>query len=382
MIGLFLLLAIAISANAAPAQLAKSDRSLWPLPLNTPNLFDFASTMEALVYAKHINAVDNMSEAELAAWLGLKSVDMNSVHRFSAEMKVRLLRNMRSFWDLYGGWNAFTALSIEQYNLLHNIETSDILTANIWKYFAAQSMEQGVILSEQYTAWYANADSFYAAYAYEQYRLAALFPKITSEILEVNPSEFAGAANNLLSGKHFIMTFDDGPSKHTPATVAALNNAGKTGIFFILKPSLQAYGADTDLNKLYMGMTRAIHGTKHEALTKPERWQDLPEFIKTIRAVTRRGSYATPCYFRPPYGQRTPELVDFLDAQGCRVMLWNIDSQDWQKDITAAEMQDRLTSLILLWRSGIILFHDVQPKAAQALPELWKRFDGAGVKWE
>lgn len=339
------------AANAAPLdKLAKSDRGLWPHPLNNIALFDFASKMETLVYVKHINKINSMDEEALRSRLGLNNINVDFIHRYSAEMQARLLKNMFGVVQHKDDWTD------------HNMRT--------WQELTALSLAQQNNLPSEYAAWYANADRFYAAYAYEQYRLAALFPRITSEIFKITPAEFRG---DEYADKRFIMTFDDGPNKNTAATLEALRAANKTGIFFILGDSLRD---DRDLDTFYAGMLRAIHGVKHEALTKPERWQNLPEFIQKV-AVGQET-----CWFRPPYGQRTAELVQFLEEQGCAVMLWNIDSQDWQKNISAAEMQDRLTSLILLWRSGIILFHDVHAKAAQALPGLWQRFDGAGLRWE
>lgn len=44
-------------------------------------------------------------------------------------------------------------------------------------------------------------------------------------------------------------------------------------------------------------------------------------------------------------------------------------------------MQGRLLSLMLLWRHGTILFHDIHDKARVALPWLLRQTRGAGVVW-
>jgi hypothetical protein len=62
-------------------------------------------------------------------------------------------------------------------------------------------------------------------------------------------------------------------------------------------------------------------------------------------------------------------------------VLWNIDSQDWQAQVTPPLAAGRVESLMLLWRRGIILFHDIRPKARLALPQLWRALEGSGVRW-
>jgi hypothetical protein len=36
---------------------------------------------------------------------------------------------------------------------------------------------------------------------------------------------------------------------------------------------------------------------------------------------------------------------------------------------------------MLLWRRGIILFHDTHAKASEALPRIWRETRGSGVRW-
>ena len=62
-------------------------------------------------------------------------------------------------------------------------------------------------------------------------------------------------------------------------------------------------------------------------------------------------------------------------------MLWNIDSQDWSSKINASEVSDRVITLMLLWRKGIILFHDIHPKAKEALPVITKTLNKSGLQF-
>jgi hypothetical protein len=62
-------------------------------------------------------------------------------------------------------------------------------------------------------------------------------------------------------------------------------------------------------------------------------------------------------------------------------VLWNIDSMDWRKKITPAAMRGRIVSLMLVWRRGIVLFHDVHEIVQRALPAIVHDLEGSGVEW-
>jgi peptidoglycan/xylan/chitin deacetylase (PgdA/CDA1 family) len=84
--------------------------------------------------------------------------------------------------------------------------------------------------------------------------------------------------------------------------------------------------------------------------------------------------------FRPPYGQRGDAVLKQLASSGLTDVLWNIDSQDWQAAVTPRLAAGRVVTLMLLWRRGILLFHDIHPKAREALPLVWSQVD-TGVTW-
>ena len=50
--------------------------------------------------------------------------------------------------------------------------------------------------------------------------------------------------------------------------------------------------------------------------------------------------------------------------------------------IAAPQTHDRVQTLMLLWRRGIILFHDIHAKAGVTLPELIDTAKKAGVTWQ
>jgi peptidoglycan/xylan/chitin deacetylase (PgdA/CDA1 family) len=110
-------------------------------------------------------------------------------------------------------------------------------------------------------------------------------------------------------------------------------------------------------------------------------WQEsIDSTNKDLMSIVPAGQQRVQ-YFRPPYGQRTLEISEYVEKAQQQVMLWNIDSQDWNERITAKQITGRMVSLMLLWCRGILLFHDVHPKARKALPEILKAIEKTAVRW-
>lgn len=231
-------------------------------------------------------------------------------------------------------------------------------------------------------AWLPAAREFHRLYAAEQLRLASLFPKTTSEILTFGPTERNGTE---MADLHFLLTFDDGPTAEggdTDKTVRSLRETGKNGVFFALGKSLEArrkQGQDAALRALYAGQCLGSHGFAHGSHTKIPDWQHSIEVTRELVRAVARLSPMTEVLFRPPYGQRTKEISTWAASAGSPVVLWNIDSQDWNPKIPAAAVPDRMITLMALWRRGVLLFHDTHAKAAQALPVIVKTGAAAGL---
>jgi peptidoglycan/xylan/chitin deacetylase (PgdA/CDA1 family) len=85
--------------------------------------------------------------------------------------------------------------------------------------------------------------------------------------------------------------------------------------------------------------------------------------------------------FRPPYGQRPPDSGPYLRRRGLKLILWNIDSLDWNDSLSADDVEQRVMSLMLLWRRGIILFHDLHPRARMVVPRLVSWLARDDIAW-
>ncbi|MGO0999778.1 polysaccharide deacetylase family protein [Lysobacter sp. CA196] len=352
-----------LAQAAGPSAVASADRTTWPQALNTPAAFDRASRAEILAFAHELAASETLDEAALLARLKLKQIDRASLDKIRARFWQRLSANYRLASRSCTPREAFCAAADDAVALRRLAEAFDAAP------------------QPAYAAWRADAARFHRIYLDETLRLAALFPRVSSEIDTYSAAELDGSE---LRDRQFLLSFDDGPSApggNTDRLLATLRQAGLDATFFVVGESLQRrFGAaparPTDL---YAGMCVASHGWEHQSHARWPQWQDsVIRSDALVRSAT--GSAYVPL-FRPPYGQRRADSGPFFAQQGLRVALWSIDSQDWNAKVSAVEVQGRLLSLMLLWRHGTILFHDIHDKARIAVPGLLQRTRGAGLHW-
>ncbi len=354
---------LACVGYGAKVEVALINRSAWVYPLNSPASFDFASKMEMLAFVRHFQALQNLDDNALKAYIQskVKNPNLNSMRAYFARMQTKILTN----------FEAITKAEHKREKLPYDFLPT-LKSPIKWRDVLHLSQYATHKLPPELTKWQESADVFYAQYLLEQVRLAALFPNITSEILPLGELEILG---DELQDKHFILTFDDGPTPkggNTDRLIALLENLNIQAMFFVLGENLNKRG---DVGKLYANMVVGYHGDVHKPHTKPEIYQNAPAQSQKVATL---GS-TSKCYFRPPYGQRNLSLLQMLENAGCKVVLWNLDSQDWGS-IAPQAMLDRIITLSLLWRSGILLFHDVHTKSYDILPHFVRTLRECGVK--
>lgn len=348
-----------------PKKIAKINRSLWPYDLSVAGEFDLASKMETLVFTGVLQSYEGLPQDTMKMRLGLERVSIASIERWKQGVQKVLLKN----------------LSALPSNLPHDFLSGQRMIAWTDVVRASHALQES--MPQNLSVWFQNAREFYAYYVYEQLRLAALFPRTTSEILTLDDSEITGLE---YGDKQFLLTFDDGPSIKNGTTdklIVTLKTNHVPAAFFVLGDMLSARLKTTSAEKirdLYKPMAVASHGGTHKPYPKYDYWQTSLVNTKKLIDSVMQNRYGV-LYFRPPYGQRNEKIVAFANQQHMRIVLWNIDSQDWNAKITAKEVADRVITLMLLWRRGIILFHDTHPKANEALPEIWKAVANCDIQW-
>ncbi|OJH41893.1 polysaccharide deacetylase family protein [Cystobacter ferrugineus] len=361
------LLSGAPSQAAGPKEVAVADRSLWPRPLRSSQDFDLASRAENLVFAHVLGELEARAEG-FPALLGVKHVHDESVRRWLEGVKDTVARNLRAARAACGAPSE-PGCGAEEPTAANVVRLGGAFVAG---------------LGPEYQAWLAMDSRFYTLYVKEQLRLAALFPSPTSEILPLGPGEVTGSD---WPDRQFLLTFDDGPTpagKGTDRLVALLNAREAKGVFFVLGDALETRLGRTSaasLQALYQGQCVGSHGQRHVSHQKLATWKESVEGSRE-RISTLGLAGTRKVLFRPPYGQRSPELTRWLSGQGGEVMLWNIDSQDWNATVAPGPTTDRVVTLMLLWRRGIVLFHDVHDKVHEAVPRLLDFARDTGLTWK
>ncbi|MBE6575928.1 MAG: polysaccharide deacetylase family protein [Ruminococcaceae bacterium] len=172
------------------------------------------------------------------------------------------------------------------------------------------------------------------------------------------------------------ITFDDGPHpRYTPQILSILEEFGVRATFFVVGENVEYY-PDLIGRILAAGHEIGNHTYDHGRMPRQTVEQMKKEILRTEGAVYELSDYRTKV-LRPPEGMLNDSVIEAARALDYRVVLWNIDTRDW--DHTPPE---KIAEQILAQvQSGdIILMHDYigrnspTPEALRlVLPELLRR---------
>lgn len=344
--------ALLLVVLTAAKPVAWTDRANWPRGVAGAD-FDTASRAELFAYAEALAALRD----DVGDELGVKRGDVRALTRWRAGREAVVLRNLKDATKSCSAVAQFCPPSPPQ--SLHEA--------------ALQATTLFERLAPVFHPWRDEARRFHATYVREAARLALLSSRISSEVAPVAEGEDFGEA---LPDRTFLLTFDDGPTGEggeTDKLLGVLDDLDQHAVFFTVGDAVHARGSIT---RLYDRHCLASHGMKHEShVTSPRTAERLDVWHDELRRL--EPSHTSLRWWRPPYGQRTGAQVESLAHEGVGTMLWNIDSQDWQAPADRALVAGRVATLMLLWRRGIVLFHDVHPVAREVVPGLVRAFDSA-----
>jgi len=172
-------------------------------------------------------------------------------------------------------------------------------------------------------------------------------PALAAEPVDV----WAGPTNQ----KVVALTFDDGPSPvYTPKIMALFKRYQAHGTFFVMGHWVEQYPG------LVQGLIKAghevgNHSFSHPRFTKiaqPSREQELE---RTALDLDLLGCRQEERLFRPPYSAYDDRLKTYLAHTHRRLVLWSIDSGDWQGLAAPAIIKNVLSRV---QNGAIIIFHD------------------------
>jgi peptidoglycan/xylan/chitin deacetylase (PgdA/CDA1 family) len=176
-----------------------------------------------------------------------------------------------------------------------------------------------------------------------------------------------------LQDREVVLTFDDGPN---PGTTTAILDALKAeclqATFFLIGQNAAAHPG---LVKRIAAEGHSIghHSFAHpnlglvshaEAVAQIDRGIGADELALNGRAT----SVPSTPFFRFPYFQSTPALLDLLQSRGIAVFGADFWASDWNK-MTPAQELALVTGRLKVAGRGIILFHDTKAQTAAMMPD-------------
>ncbi|MCH5570382.1 polysaccharide deacetylase family protein [Pseudomonas syringae] len=354
-----------LQAQAAAPVIATIDRSVWPERLETPGLFDVASRAEILAFAHELYLSEKLDEEGLKQRLGLRFVNVPSLNVVRHRLWMRLLENYQN-----------AQKSCEQdANFCVLVEDMDQLRQRAEEYQVSND--------SFYANWARPGAAFHQRYLNELLFMAALFPQTSSEIERYNSDEMGG---DEMPDRTFMLNFESGPSPADGGTdwlADFMRQQKMTATFFVLGKSLQERLDSTSVagvQALYRQQCVGIQGWEYRSHSQWLDWQDSVRRSAALVQQVLPDNFVP--LFRPPYGHRRADSGDFFRTEHLRVSLWNIDAEDDTGRLSAEQVGDRVLTLMLLWRKGTVVFHDLANKAQSALPLLLANTAQSELIWD
>ena len=356
---------LSLGATAAPGEVATLDRSTWPEQLGNPTLFDVASRAEILMFARVLLASESMDDASLTQRLGLRTINSDAVHQLRERLWQRLLANYN-----------FAQQSCDQ-------DASFCFLVEDMATLREQAAKFQVSDDSYYIKWAEPSRLFHAQYLDELLRKAALFPQTTSEVDRFGDYERNGES---MHDRLFLLTFDSAANAvpdNTAWVTEYLRKANISGTFFVLGKDIQARLAERSVSSLQATYSQQCIGVQGWEFRSHSHWQDWQDSVRRSADLVKSKlpeNYVP--LFRPPDGQRRADAAAFFKAQGLQVALWDIDAQDGAGKLKANQAAQRVLTLMLLWRHGVINFNVKQDAVKTALPWLITQTAASGIGWD
>jgi peptidoglycan/xylan/chitin deacetylase (PgdA/CDA1 family) len=356
---------LSFGALAAPGDLATFDRSTWPEKLTSPTLFDVASRGEILMFARVLLASESLDEPALAQRLGLRKINLEAVNQLRQRLWQRLLTNYN-----------FAQQSCDQ-------DASFCFLVEDMETLRGQAAKFQVSDESYYIKWAEPSRLFHAQYLDEQLRKAALFPQTSSEVDRFGDYERNGDA---MHDRLFLLTFDSAANvapDNTGWVAEYLRKSNMSGTFFVLGKDIQARLAERSVASLQAMYSQQCIGVQGWEFRSHSHWQDWQDSVRrSVELVKSKLPENYVPLFRPPDGQRRSDAEGFFKAQGLQVALWDIDAQDGAGKLKGNPSAQRVLTLMLLWRHGVINFNVKQDAVKTAMPWLITQTAQSGIGWE
>jgi peptidoglycan/xylan/chitin deacetylase (PgdA/CDA1 family) len=172
------------------------------------------------------------------------------------------------------------------------------------------------------------------------------------------------------------LTFDDGPTSHTPEILELLSRHEAAATFFVLGKRIAEH-EDILLAMHAAGHSVGNHSYSHESA----RTLDYPtlecDMDRCTEAIQNTLPTWHPTLCRPPYGHLSVEFLRYAIRRHMRIVMWTKNAAD-ERASSADVIEARLE---VVQEGDIILFHDEFPVTCEALDELIPRWKESGYNF-
>lgn len=162
--------------------------------------------------------------------------------------------------------------------------------------------------------------------------------------------------------KCVALTFDDGPGEHTGRLMDILAEYDARATFYVLGRLVGEFPEvlqrmDTEGHEL------GNHTWEHDDLAGMSAEQVRADITRTNEAV-QEVTGTEPPTIRPPYGSLNETVSGAVEQP---LILWDVDTQDWQSRDSAEVADHALTHSDT---GSVVLFHDIHEQSVEAVPEV------------
>lgn len=173
--------------------------------------------------------------------------------------------------------------------------------------------------------------------------------------------------------KCVALTFDDGPSVHTPVLLDTLRRTRTPATFFMLGSRVRAHPLIAR-RALAEGHQLGTHTWGHPDLRRYN-YADVDYAIGAAQVELGRVTGQRPQVFRPPYGAINQHVLRSTRERRLPIIMWDVDPRDWENRNTGriADHVVRHAS-----RNDIVLLHDIHPTTVRAVPTIIRRLRARG----
>lgn len=175
------------------------------------------------------------------------------------------------------------------------------------------------------------------------------------------------------------LTFDDGPNKQfTGALLDTLDKAQVPATFFLQGQFVNGSNVDIVKREVREGHAVGSMSWRHTQLQTLSDMKLFKWFADTDQVISDvTGQPVT--LFRPPDGAWTDEIRSQAQNNGQSLILWSVDSQDWQKGAKSSNISRAV--LDSAGSGSIVSMHDGNQQTIEALPAIIEGLRSQGLRF-